>query len=186
MVGQLRTVATNQGWTVIKAFVDRPGAGRPQWTALSRALAAREADLLMVPSFAGIGESVSDVLEEIVRLRDAGCDLYVHDAGLDTTSPIDRVSRGGLGPLRSRWGPISPSLVLGTHPARDRDVDRLVPPCDMVSGHLKGYERLRFSPLAGPPPARPPPAPRRPPPPVSLSARPWELSTRRLGMPALR
>ncbi len=32
----------------------------------------------MIPSFAGIGESVSDVLEE---LRDAGCDLYVHDAG---------------------------------------------------------------------------------------------------------
>ena len=91
MVDRLRTVATKQGWTVIKVFVDRPGAGRPQWAALSRALAAREADLLMVPSFAGIGESVSDVLEEIVRLRDAGCDLYVHDAVLDTTSPIDRV-----------------------------------------------------------------------------------------------
>ena len=91
VVGQLRTVATKQGWTVIKAFVDRPGAGRTQWTALNQALAAREADLVMIPSFAGIGESVSDVLEEIVRLRDAGCDLYVHDAGLDTTSPIDQV-----------------------------------------------------------------------------------------------
>ncbi len=46
-MGQLRTVATKQGWTVIKAFVDRPGAGRAQWAALSRALAAREADPLM-------------------------------------------------------------------------------------------------------------------------------------------
>ena len=44
VIGQLRTVATKQGWTVIKAFVDRPGAGRTQWAALSRALAAREAD----------------------------------------------------------------------------------------------------------------------------------------------
>ena len=26
-----------------------------------------------------------------MRLRDAGCDLYVHDIELDTTSPIDRV-----------------------------------------------------------------------------------------------
>jgi DNA invertase Pin-like site-specific DNA recombinase len=90
-VDQLRAVATKQGWTVTKAFVDRPGAGRAQWAAVTRALAAREADLLMVPSFGGIAESVSDVLEEIVRLRDAGCDLYVHDAGFNTTSPIDRV-----------------------------------------------------------------------------------------------
>ncbi len=73
MVGEMRTVATKQGWTVIKAFVDRPGAGRTQWVARSRALDAREADLVMIPSFAGIGESVSDVLEEIVRLGDAGC-----------------------------------------------------------------------------------------------------------------
>jgi DNA invertase Pin-like site-specific DNA recombinase len=100
-VGQLRTVATKQGWTVIEAFVDRPGAGRAQWAELSRALAAREADLLMVPSFAGIGESVSDVLEKIVRLRDVGCDLYVHDAGLDTTSPIDRVLFRIVDALRS-------------------------------------------------------------------------------------
>ncbi len=101
VVGRLRTVATKQGWTVIKAFVDRPGAGRTQWAALSRALAAREADLVMIPSFAGIGESVSDVLEEIVRLRDAGCDLYVHDAGLDTTSPIDQVLFRIVDALRS-------------------------------------------------------------------------------------
>ena len=100
-MGQLRTVATKQGWTVIKAFVDRPGAGRTQWTALNQALAAREVDLVMIPSFAGIGESVSDVLEEIVRLHDAGCVLYVHDAGLDTTSPIDRVLFRIVDALRS-------------------------------------------------------------------------------------
>ncbi len=68
MVDRLRTVATKQGWTVIKAFVDRPGSGRTQWAALSRALAAQEANLLMIPSFAEIGESVSDVIEEIVRM----------------------------------------------------------------------------------------------------------------------
>ncbi len=69
--------------------------------ALSRALAAREADLVMIPSFAGIGVTVSDVLEEIVRLRDAGCDIYVHDAGLDTSSPIDRVLFRIVDALRS-------------------------------------------------------------------------------------
>ena len=90
-VDQLRGVATKRGWTVVKALVDRPGAGRTQLAAFSQLLAANEADLLIVPSFAAIADTLPDVLEEIVRLRDADCDLYVHDAELDTTSPIDRV-----------------------------------------------------------------------------------------------
>ncbi len=101
MVDRLRTVATKQGWTVIKAFVDRPGTGSTQWAALNQTLVAREVDLVMIPSFAGIGESVSDVLEEIVRLHDANCDIYVHDAGLDTTSPIDQVLFRIVDALRS-------------------------------------------------------------------------------------
>lgn len=88
---QLRRVATKQGWMLIKTFADRPGAGRLQWSALGQLLAANEADLLIVPSFATIADTVPDVLEEIARLRDRGCDLYVHDIELDTTSPIDRV-----------------------------------------------------------------------------------------------
>ncbi len=88
---ELRTVATKQGWTVVKVIVDRPEVGRTQWATLDQLLAASEAGLLIVPSFAAIADTVPDVLEEIVRLRDAGCDLYVHDAELDTTSPIDRV-----------------------------------------------------------------------------------------------
>ncbi len=100
-MGQLRSVAAKQGWTVINAFVDRTGADRTQWAALNLALAAGKADLVMFQSFAGIGESVSDVLEEIVRLRDAGSDLYVHDADLDTSSPIDRVLFRIVDALRS-------------------------------------------------------------------------------------
>jgi DNA invertase Pin-like site-specific DNA recombinase len=86
-IGQLRTLATKQGWTVVKV-VQRSEVSRPQLTQL---LAESEADLLIVPSFAAMADTVPDALEEIVRLRDAGCDLYVHDAELDTTSPIDRV-----------------------------------------------------------------------------------------------
>ncbi len=90
-VDQLRTVATKQRWTVVKTVVDQPEAGRTQRATLSQMLATSEADLLIVRSFAAIADTVPDVLEEIVRLRDVGCDLYVHDAELDTTSPIDRV-----------------------------------------------------------------------------------------------
>ena len=90
-VDQLRAAAAKRGWTVVEAVIGRSEVSRVQATGLSQLLVARRADVLMVPSFAAIGDTVLAVLDEIVRLRDAGCDLYVHDAELDTTSPIDRV-----------------------------------------------------------------------------------------------
>ena len=90
-VDQLRQVATKRGWMVVKVIVDRPKAGPREWAGLRQLLASSGADLLIVPSFAAIADTLPDVLEEILRLRDAGFDLYVHDAELDTTSPIDRV-----------------------------------------------------------------------------------------------
>ena len=56
---------------MVKAIVVPPEAGRTQWANLSQLLAASEADLLIVPSFAAIADTVLDVLEEIVRLPDA-------------------------------------------------------------------------------------------------------------------
>jgi len=87
---QLCAVTRKRGWTVVKV-VHRPEASRTQPAPLAQLLAKSEADLLIVPSFAAMADTVKGVLEEIARLRDAKCDLYVHDAELDTTSPIDRV-----------------------------------------------------------------------------------------------
>jgi DNA invertase Pin-like site-specific DNA recombinase len=141
-VDQLRTVATKQGWTVVKALVDRLEAGRTQRATPSQLLAASEADLLIVPSFAAIADTVSDVLEEIVRLRDAGCDLYVHDAELDTTSPIDRVLFRIADGLRSveRAGAKRPAanraLASGMKP---REVAKLLKvPISLVQAVAKG------------------------------------------------
>jgi len=87
---QLHKVARKHGWTVVKV-VHRLEASRTQPATLTQMLAKSDADLLIVPSFTAMADTVQDVLQEIVRLRNARCDLYVHDAELDTTSPIDRV-----------------------------------------------------------------------------------------------
>ncbi len=49
------------------------------------------ADVVMVPTLAAIGDTVSDILREISWLRDQRCDLYVHDVALNTVSPVDQV-----------------------------------------------------------------------------------------------
>ena len=79
----LEDTAAKQSWTVLDTTADR----RTLW----RRIEAGEADVLMVPSLSALGGDVSDILSAIVRLREAGCDLHVEDAGLDTTSPVDRV-----------------------------------------------------------------------------------------------
>ena len=88
---RLRAVAGKQGWTVVGTFVDRKGARGPEWAALWCTIKDSRADRLAVPSFSAIAGTVSEVLDEILRLSTAGCDLYVDDAGIDTTSPVDRV-----------------------------------------------------------------------------------------------
>ncbi len=88
---QLRDLAKERGWTVTRAVTDTDAARGTEWKAVWRKVAGREADLLLVPSFSTIADNVSEALMETLRLRDAGCDLYVADAELDTTSPVDRV-----------------------------------------------------------------------------------------------
>ncbi len=56
-----------------------------------RGIKERDINLVAVPSLAALADGVSGVLAEILRLRDAGCDLYVLDPNLNTRSPVDRV-----------------------------------------------------------------------------------------------
>ncbi len=91
----LRAAAKKEGWTVTAEFSAgkkqaRPGAPT-EWRELRRFIGTGKADVVAVPSMTAIGDTVSVVLAEIMWLRDRSCALYVHDAGLNTVSPIDRV-----------------------------------------------------------------------------------------------
>ena len=90
-VDHLHAYVDQRGWNVVGTFRDRGRARGAEWAAMWRVLAGRKAEVLAVPSFAAFAGSVSEALEEILRLREVGCDLYVDDAELDTTSPVDRV-----------------------------------------------------------------------------------------------
>ena len=86
----LGDVASREGWTVAGTFVDGAGPSRPEYERVWRGIAARDIDLVAVSSLVALADGVSAVLTEILRLRDADCDLYVLDANLDTQSPVDR------------------------------------------------------------------------------------------------
>jgi hypothetical protein len=87
----LRAVASREGWTVTGTFVDGAGPSKPEYDRVWRGIAAHNIDVVAVSSLATLADRVSRVLGEILRLRDAGCDLYVLDPNLNTQSPVDRV-----------------------------------------------------------------------------------------------
>jgi len=91
MEESLRAAAKDQGWEVARVFADDAATDHRQWGAMLKFLAKSEADVVMVSTLAVISGEVRDVLDEIVTLRGAKCDLFVQDVGLDTTSPVDRV-----------------------------------------------------------------------------------------------
>ncbi len=91
----LRAAAKKEGWTVAGEFFADKKQVRPsastEWRELRRFIEAGKADVVAVPSLVAIGDTVSVVLAEIMWLRDRSCALYVHDARLNTVSPVDQV-----------------------------------------------------------------------------------------------
>lgn len=90
-VEALRSVASREGWTVVGAFVDESERTELEYNRLWRGIAAHDIDLLAIPSFTALADGVAGVLAEILRLRDAGCDLYLLEPNLNTESPVDRI-----------------------------------------------------------------------------------------------
>jgi DNA invertase Pin-like site-specific DNA recombinase len=91
----LHAVAKKEGWTVAHDFADETGQmganPRGKWERLRSFVEMGKADVVMVPSLPAIGATVSDILGEISWLREQRCDLYVHDVGLNTVSPVDQI-----------------------------------------------------------------------------------------------
>ena len=96
---ELEAVAARHGWTVVQVFEDAgiSGAkgrhGRPGLDALMKAIARRELDMVAAWSVDRLGRSLTDLLELLRELHAKGVDLFLHQQGLDTSTPGGRCSR---------------------------------------------------------------------------------------------
>jgi DNA invertase Pin-like site-specific DNA recombinase len=100
---ELREVAKRHGWGVCREFVDRgiSGAkgkdGRPQFNALHVAIARKECDLVMAWSVDRLGRSLKDLVDFLGQVHAKGVGLYLHQQGLDTTTPAGKALFGMMG-----------------------------------------------------------------------------------------
>ena len=93
---ELRTVAERMGCNIVKVYKDRgiSGAkgrdGRPQFDAMLRDAAQRKFDMVMAWSVDRLGRSLQDLVGFLSELHALKIDLFLHQQGLDTTTPAGK------------------------------------------------------------------------------------------------
>lgn len=93
---ELERVAERHGWEVVAVFADRGISGskgrdeRPGYEALWQAVARREVDLVASWSVDRLSRSLQDLVGFLGELKVKGVDLYLHQQGLDTSTPAGK------------------------------------------------------------------------------------------------
>ena len=88
-----RQVAERAGWQIEHVYKDHGISGakakdkRPQFDALHKAAARREFDVVMAWSVDRLGRSLQDLVGFLSEIHAAGVDLFLHQQGIDTTTP---------------------------------------------------------------------------------------------------
>ena len=93
---ELRAVAKRMKWTVVEEFVDHGFSGakdrdqRPGYDQMYKAIVRREVDLIMAWSVDRLGRSLQHLVSLLSDLQAKQVDLYLHQQGIDTTTPAGK------------------------------------------------------------------------------------------------
>ena len=89
----LNEVAQRSGWEIVHVCEDAGISGskgrdrRPGFDALHKAIARREIDIVAAWSVDRLGRSLPDLVAFLSDIQAQGCDLYLHQQAIDTSTP---------------------------------------------------------------------------------------------------
>jgi DNA invertase Pin-like site-specific DNA recombinase len=93
---ELQRVAAARGWQIVKVYDDNGVSGakgrehRKQFDALLKAATRREFDMVAAWSVDRLGRSLVDLLAFLKEIHSVGVNLYLHQQGVDTSTPAGR------------------------------------------------------------------------------------------------
>src|SRR5262249_4929139 len=93
---ELREIAVRMGWEILKVYKDHGISGakgrdkRPEFDRLCRDAAKRQFDMVMAWSVDRLGRSLQDLVGFLSELHALRIDLFLHQQGLDTTTPAGK------------------------------------------------------------------------------------------------
>lgn len=100
---ELEAVVERHGWDVVAVFVDDGISGsngrdkRPGYDRLCRGIARREFHQVVAWSVDRLGRSLQDLVAFLGELHAKGVDLYLHQQGIDTSTPAGKAMFHMLG-----------------------------------------------------------------------------------------
>lgn len=100
---ELREVADRMGWQVVGEFVDHGISGakgrkdRPRLHAMLTGVAKKDFDIVAAWSVDRLGRSLIDLVNMLQELHSVGIDLYLHQQGVNTTTPAGKALFGMMG-----------------------------------------------------------------------------------------
>ena len=95
-IQELRRVAVRMGWAIAAEYIDLGVSGakgreqRPAYDRMYTALMQREFAVVMVWSVDRLGRSLQQLVAFLSDLQAKGVDLYLHQQGIDTTTPAGK------------------------------------------------------------------------------------------------
>jgi DNA invertase Pin-like site-specific DNA recombinase len=100
---ELETVANKHNWNVVEVFKDEGISGfkgrdkRPGFDALCKSITRKEFDMVASWSVDRLGRSLQDLIGFLAEINSKSIDLYLHQQGLDTSTPSGRAMFQMLG-----------------------------------------------------------------------------------------
>lgn len=97
---ELRQAAERLGWVVVGEFIDHGISGakgrkdRPQLDALLKGVARKDFDIVASWSVDRLGRSLIDLVNMLQELHSTGVELYLHQQGINTTTPAGKALFG--------------------------------------------------------------------------------------------
>jgi DNA invertase Pin-like site-specific DNA recombinase len=93
---ELRAVAERHGWVIVGEYIDQGISGakgrdqRPEFDRLLKGAARREFELIVSWSVDRLGRSLQDLVAFLSEIHAKKVDLYLHQQGMDTTTPAGK------------------------------------------------------------------------------------------------
>ena len=94
---ELKRVAELKGLTIIDTFTDEGISGakgrdkRTGFDNLINGAVKKEFDTILVWSVDRLGRSLQDLVSFLNEIHSVGCDLYIHQSGIDTSTPSGKM-----------------------------------------------------------------------------------------------
>jgi DNA invertase Pin-like site-specific DNA recombinase len=98
----LREVAKMKGLTIVKEYTDEGISGakgrdqRKGFDELLKGATRKEFDVILVWSVDRLGRNLQDLISFLNEIHSVGCDLFIHQSGIDTTTPTGKMMFGIL------------------------------------------------------------------------------------------